>query len=172
MQRECFKGRGELHFVLESRDKLPFGQLAILLGFISFQPAKFLSHHDFVHFFLTWPVGGFLFWPRIFFNQGYALVFWKFICLPPRKISVMPLSWRGMTGMSCSTHSTAIYQSRWMIVAISTIWLAAANAMTQARIAELRQETVGMFYHGFDNYMQVAFPEDEVSYPRTGAPCH
>jgi hypothetical protein len=37
-----------------------------------------------------------------------------------------------------------------------------ANAMTAARIAELRQETVEMFYHGFDNYMSVAFPEDEV----------
>ncbi|RDL42453.1 Glycosyl hydrolase family 47 [Venustampulla echinocandica] len=34
--------------------------------------------------------------------------------------------------------------------------------MTPARIAELRQETVSMFYHGFDNYMNVAFPEDEL----------
>jgi hypothetical protein len=42
------------------------------------------------------------------------------------------------------------------------IWLAIASAMTPARIAELRKETVDMFYHGFDNYMDVAFPEDEV----------
>jgi hypothetical protein len=42
------------------------------------------------------------------------------------------------------------------------IWLGVASAMTTARIAELRQETVDMFYHGFDNYMSVAFPEDEV----------
>jgi hypothetical protein len=34
--------------------------------------------------------------------------------------------------------------------------------MTDARIAELRKETVEMFYHGYDNYMNVAFPEDEV----------
>jgi hypothetical protein len=68
-------------------------------------------------------------------------------------------------GMSCSTHSTAAYQSRWFLLAFTTIWLAAANAMTQARISELRQETVAMFYHGFDNYMRVAFPEDEASYP-------
>ncbi|RDW75994.1 glycosyl hydrolase family 47 protein [Coleophoma crateriformis] len=34
--------------------------------------------------------------------------------------------------------------------------------MTPARIAELRQETVDMFYHGFDNYMNIAFPEDEL----------
>ena len=37
-----------------------------------------------------------------------------------------------------------------------------ANAMTPAHIAKLRKETVDMFYHGFDNYMDIAFPEDEV----------
>jgi hypothetical protein len=82
-----------------------------------------------------------------------------------RYLSVMPLRWRGLMGMSCSTHSTAPYQSRWLLLALTTIWLATANAMTQARIAELRQETVAMFYHGFDNYMRVAFPEDEAGYP-------
>ncbi|ORY55442.1 glycoside hydrolase family 47 protein [Pseudomassariella vexata] len=30
------------------------------------------------------------------------------------------------------------------------------------RIAELRHETVDMFYHGFDHYMHIAFPEDEL----------
>lgn len=34
--------------------------------------------------------------------------------------------------------------------------------MTPARMAELRQETVEMFYHGYDNYMDIAFPEDEL----------
>ena len=34
--------------------------------------------------------------------------------------------------------------------------------MPSRRIAELRQEAVDMFYHGFDNYMNIAFPEDEV----------
>jgi hypothetical protein len=93
------------------------------------------------------------------------------LCLPSshafRKIqlSVMPLRWRGLMGMSCSTHSTATYQSRWLLFVLTTIWLAAASAMTQARIAELRQETVAMFYHGFDNYMRIAFPEDEVKSP-------
>lgn len=57
-------------------------------------------------------------------------------------------------------------QSRWILLAIFTIWLAVASAMTPARIAELRQETVEMFYHGFDNYMNVAFPEDEVRSPQ------
>ena len=35
--------------------------------------------------------------------------------------------------------------------------------MSPAGVVEMRQETVKMFYHGFDNYMKVAFPEDEVS---------
>lgn len=41
-------------------------------------------------------------------------------------------------------------------------WLAPIEAMRPDRIAELRNETVEMFYHGFDNYMKLAFPEDEV----------
>lgn len=35
-------------------------------------------------------------------------------------------------------------------------------AMRPARMAELRQQTIDMFYHGYDNYMHLAFPEDEV----------
>lgn len=47
-------------------------------------------------------------------------------------------------------------------------WLAATvSAMRPDRIAQLRQETVGMFYHGFDNYMNIAFPEDEVRWNPT-----
>ena len=34
--------------------------------------------------------------------------------------------------------------------------------MRADRVVRLRQETVDMFYHGYDNYMKVAFPEDEV----------
>lgn len=34
--------------------------------------------------------------------------------------------------------------------------------MRPGRVRDLRQETVQMFYHGFDNYMEIAFPEDEV----------
>lgn len=42
-------------------------------------------------------------------------------------------------------------------------WLhQAVVAMRPDRIAELRQQTVDMFYHGYDNYMDLAFPEDEV----------
>lgn len=36
--------------------------------------------------------------------------------------------------------------------------------MSPAQIGEMRRQTVAMFYHGFDNYMDVAFPEDEVRF--------
>ncbi|KAH8899249.1 glycoside hydrolase family 47 protein [Thozetella sp. PMI_491] len=34
--------------------------------------------------------------------------------------------------------------------------------MSSDRIAILRQQTIDMFYHGFDNYMAISFPEDEL----------
>lgn len=52
----------------------------------------------------------------------------------------------------------------WVTLCILLLsWAGTAGAMRPGRIAELRQETVDMFYHGFDNYMNIAFPEDEVS---------
>jgi hypothetical protein len=75
----------------------------------------------------------------------------------------MPLPWRGRLDSHGQSHATiTVFRSRWVLLACFTIWVTLANAMTAARIAELRQETVEMFYHGFDNYMSVAFPEDEV----------
>ncbi|KAG5663601.1 hypothetical protein KAF25_006186 [Fusarium avenaceum] len=44
-----------------------------------------------------------------------------------------------------------------------------AHAMRQDRLVQLRQETVNMFYHGYNNYMQHAFPEDELR-PLTCSP--
>ncbi|KAI1751880.1 glycoside hydrolase family 47 protein [Xylaria castorea] len=41
-------------------------------------------------------------------------------------------------------------------------WLVPVLAMRPGHVAQLRQDTVDMFYHGFDNYMQIAFPEDEL----------
>lgn len=48
------------------------------------------------------------------------------------------------------------------LLLLSWLHVAAVGAMRPSRVASLRQETVDMFYHGFDNYMQIAFPEDEV----------
>ena len=47
-------------------------------------------------------------------------------------------------------------------VALLLRWPAQTLAMRPDRLAELRKETAAMFYHGYNNYMQHAFPEDEV----------
>lgn len=51
-----------------------------------------------------------------------------------------------------------------LLVALLVLaWLnQAVMAMRPDRMAELRKEAVEMFYHGYDSYMQLAFPEDEV----------
>lgn len=52
-----------------------------------------------------------------------------------------------------------------LLTVILLPWLGvggSVEAMRPGRIAELRRDTVDMFYHGFDNYMSIAFPEDEV----------
>ncbi|CCE26651.1 probable glycosyl hydrolase [Claviceps purpurea 20.1] len=46
-------------------------------------------------------------------------------------------------------------------------WLTVSMRMD--RLAQLRQDTVDMFYHGFSNYMKHAFPEDELR-PLTCSP--
>ncbi|KAI4595773.1 alpha mannosidase-like protein [Pestalotiopsis sp. 9143b] len=43
------------------------------------------------------------------------------------------------------------------------LWIGAVGAMRPDQVARLRQETVDMFYHGFNNYMGIAFPEDELN---------
>lgn len=47
-------------------------------------------------------------------------------------------------------------------------WLTVSMRMD--RLAQLRQDTVDMFYHGFSNYMKHAFPEDEVWQPSQAIP--
>lgn len=49
----------------------------------------------------------------------------------------------------------------WLSWLLLTPW-PPAGAMSPKRIAQLRRETIDMFYHGYDNYMKFAFPEDEV----------
>ncbi|GIJ91615.1 alpha mannosidase-like protein [Aspergillus pseudoviridinutans] len=47
-------------------------------------------------------------------------------------------------------------------VSLLSLWLAMAQGMRTSQINELRKETEHMFYHGFENYMKYAFPEDEL----------
>ncbi|KUJ24559.1 glycoside hydrolase family 47 protein [Mollisia scopiformis] len=71
----------------------------------------------------------------------------------------MPWRWQGLLCSRPHSAGTTI-TSTWLVLAL--FFAACAHAMTPARIAELRQETVDMFYHGYNNYMDVAFPEDEL----------
>jgi len=73
--------------------------------------------------------------------------------------------------MSKTTAAGVISLSSWLLAALLLFaWPGDVAAMRPSRIANLRKETVSMFYHGFDNYMQIAFPEDEVRETNTPTP--
>lgn len=79
-----------------------------------------------------------------------------------------PRTWPGRLGFYYSYCYCALRACALLLLLAVLLgrWPVAA-AMRPDRVRELRQETVDMFYHGFDNYMEVAFPEDEV-WPRSG----
>ncbi|OJJ34346.1 hypothetical protein ASPWEDRAFT_42326 [Aspergillus wentii DTO 134E9] len=49
----------------------------------------------------------------------------------------------------------------WVLLLLSQ-WWPLAHGMRPGQVRELRKETEHMFYHGFENYMKLAFPEDEL----------
>lgn len=52
---------------------------------------------------------------------------------------------------------------RWLSkVLIISVWISAVPAMPQSQLLNLRERVGNLFYHGFDNYMEHAFPEDEL----------
>jgi len=79
---------------------------------------------------------------------------------------VMPSACLAAGGLAASRRGPCPSSSPFSLLFLLLLLLASqahvAAAMRPARIAQLRQEAVDMFYHGFDNYMSVAFPEDEV----------
>lgn len=92
----------------------------------------------------------------IIFPSSHALL-WQYP-------SVMPSQWPDGRLVNCNSHWTGPIWLKMLLLTV--VWLVTlAGAMTPGRIAELRLETIEMFYHGFDNYMDVAFPEDEVWKP-------
>ncbi|KAL4930550.1 glycoside hydrolase family 47 protein [Aspergillus undulatus] len=54
--------------------------------------------------------------------------------------------------------------SAWILCTlfILSLWIPAAQGMSSDQIRGLRTETEHMFYHGFENYLEHAFPEDEL----------
>ncbi|KFX96129.1 hypothetical protein V490_03494 [Pseudogymnoascus sp. VKM F-3557] len=74
----------------------------------------------------------------------------------------MPLRWLRPSLPTSHSSRPPSQAQPWLYIFLVVAFVAVANAMSPPRIAELRQEAVDMFYHGFDNYMDFAFPEDEL----------
>ncbi|KAL9102461.1 MAG: hypothetical protein Q9163_002391 [Psora crenata] len=66
--------------------------------------------------------------------------------------------WNARASHSLALRGVVILQ--W--VAALSFWSGSAYGMDHRQVEELRQEAEQMFYHGFDNYMNHAFPEDEI----------
>ncbi|SMQ45040.1 unnamed protein product [Zymoseptoria tritici ST99CH_3D7] len=49
-----------------------------------------------------------------------------------------------------------------LILLSLAVWPTVVKCMTDDTIASLRQDTQDLFYHGYDNYLAHAFPEDEL----------
>ena len=81
-----------------------------------------------------------------------------------------PVPWgrrRGRLGSDSPTswigRASSIMQSiAWLSLVLVLLQWPLASAMSPDRVTTLRRRTVDMFYHGFDNYMDISFPEDEV----------
>ncbi|KAI2604692.1 glycoside hydrolase family 47 protein [Hypoxylon sp. NC1633] len=78
----------------------------------------------------------------------------------------MPLLGMGSWMLALSHNLTSHGPCTRLIVLLALLvlssWVGVGEAMRPSRVAQLRQDTVDMFYHGFDNYMKIAFPEDEL----------
>jgi hypothetical protein len=62
-----------------------------------------------------------------------------------------------LPSVSMPLSTSCLCIALWLLACLGQTW-----AMRPDRIASLRRDTVDMFYHGYDNYMKVAFPDDEV----------
>ncbi|KAF2186700.1 glycoside hydrolase family 47 protein [Zopfia rhizophila CBS 207.26] len=56
----------------------------------------------------------------------------------------------------------ATFQLIRLLLLLLSYWAIPGHGMTDDVISNLRQETRDIFYHGYDNYMKYAFPEDEL----------
>ncbi|XRM43363.1 hypothetical protein ABZX51_006547 [Aspergillus tubingensis] len=64
----------------------------------------------------------------------------------------------------CWHSQMSALRSAWILTWVLqlALWLTMAQGMRTDQVKELRKETEHMFYHGFDNYLEHAFPEDEL----------
>lgn len=70
----------------------------------------------------------------------------------------------------CQNVNSAVLDILWqcyrilglVLLTVSLTSLAGVQAQSPAQIRTLRKETEDLFYHGYENYMTYAFPEDEL----------
>lgn len=69
-----------------------------------------------------------------------------------------------MTGLAWPRLPASTTLPAWplIVLVLLTAWTIGAHGMTDDLITALKQDTRDLFYHGFDNYMTHAFPEDEL----------
>src|ERR1700761_5367489 len=78
--------------------------------------------------------------------------------------NVYSISWLGLGGWGLGVGLRLL-----LAVVLMLAWTSPSLAMDQVTRESLRDQTVELFYHGYDNYMKHAFPEDELR-PLTCAP--
>jgi len=100
-------------------------------------------------------------WPLLSLRSGHA---------PCRRIG-FPLGMQlfGQSPWRSAPKSRAAGLTVLCILLALCCWATCAHGMTDDTITSLRQETIDIFYHGYDSYMKYAFPEDELR-PLTCAP--
>ncbi|KAE8351548.1 putative ER glycosyl hydrolase [Aspergillus coremiiformis] len=66
--------------------------------------------------------------------------------------------------LGCWYLQMPFLHAEWMMnwVLLFSLWLTVAWGMRTDQLNGLRKDTEHMFYHGFENYMKHAFPEDEL----------
>src|ERR1700761_241552 len=78
--------------------------------------------------------------------------------------NVYSISWLGLGGWGLGVGLRLL-----LAVVLMLAWTSPSLAMDQVTRESLRDQTVELFYHGYDNYLRYAFPEDELR-PVTCAP--
>ncbi|GIZ41950.1 hypothetical protein CKM354_000523300 [Cercospora kikuchii] len=73
------------------------------------------------------------------------------------------MRWTALRPLPSASHATGTTTWPMLLAVLLCAWCAAvANGMTDDQVSHLRRDTQKLFYHGFDNYMRHAFPEDEL----------
>ena len=75
------------------------------------------------------------------------------------------MRWRCWRPLSKQTRHLSIVVlgfPTWGLMIVIFAFSGLALGMSRARMESLQQEAIDMFYHGYDNYLNVAFPDDEL----------